>query len=1789
MRRFLYALLGCLFFAPLTAQKNQVTPKQAQQDWTYFKPDQQISATQLAQNKSALQLGADDDLQLLSTKNDDLGYRHYRYQQTYKGIPIEAAIYLMHEKNNRTKKANGKLISHINIHTVPHLSESVALQAALQYVGADVYAWEDATHQALIQQAEQCEEATFYPSGDLVIIDPNFGQNPDNYRLAYKFDIYAITPLTRQVVYIDAQNSAVLKSIERLHSCTDTPASGNSNYSGTVNFTACQESGTHTLKDHIGGVIKQVFNANNTLSEPQIPFTDPDGFFEADPTAVDVHFATQKTHEYFLNNHNRNSLDGNGAPLYSWVHYGNGYNNASWNGSWMIYGDGDNSKYSALTAPDVVAHEMTHGITEFAVNTLIYSYESGALNESFSDIFGEIVEAHIRGNNDWIIGADFTIQANKNGIRNMSNPNDANMLTIQPDTYLGDYWYTGAGDNGGVHFNSGVQNHWFYLLSEGGSGINDNGDTYDITGIGMSKAAAITYRNLTTYMTSASQYADAREGAIQSAIDLYGVDSEEALQTAAAWCAVGLGNCNATPPPLGCDRERDSLALVALYNSTNGANWTNTWNLAQPIDTWYGVSVNAEGCVLRLTLDENNLAGQLPPEIGDLSRMERLILNNNPLSGSIPPEIGNAISLEWLWVYSTNLLSGPIPAEIGNLTNLTHVRLNDNELSGNLPPEIGNLNNLTELRISNNNLTGQIPTEIGNLNQLTSLNLGLNDFIGTIPSEIGNLSQLKYLTLSRNELSGSIPAELGNLNELLNIDLVENELSGTLPPELGNLTNLYIFKIYNNQFSGCYDANLANLCTQISSSFNTNTQISNGNNFDAPWEDFCATGAGTCAPPPEVPCRERDSLALIALYNATNGANWTNTWDLEQQMDTWYGVTLNEDGCVTCLDLDGEHGCTFNFCCSGGNNLSGTLPAELGDLGSLNYLSLSRNELSGNIPAELGSLYSLQYFYISSTDLTGPIPAELGNLSNLEELRLNGNELTGNIPSTLGSLTNLKLMRLNGNNLTGNIPAELGQLNNLETLYIDHNAFSGNIPPELGNLSSLKYLTLSNNQLTGNIPVELANLSSIRDFILSNNQLNGSIPAELGTLSTLGYLDLENNELTGSIPAELGQLSNLTTLKLGNNQLTGNIPAELGNLTNLISLHLRQNELEGTIPGQLGDLSSLQYFYINDNQLSGCYDDNLSIFCSQLYSVFNTNSNISDGNNFDAPWEDFCATGAGSCSPVWPGDFNNDGVADNIDAIFWGLAAGNTGATRPNATTNWQAQTAPEWSQSVIGVNGKHQDADGNGIVGIEDLEVLSQNYGLTHAVAAPAGASSPLQFELRQLSTETQNGLPALRYGIYLNSSLDVPINVHGLAFSLDLSELFVMDVQIDTVGSALAPTASLGVYDATPTYKKFHIALTRTDKNNQLIIDGGLITETIIIVKDLPTNDPFDIHIEGGNTASANGTINAVNGTSLYSLFNNGINAPLATSVSVVHEQCYTLGSANVEVLEGTAPYTYSWSTGANTAEVTHLPAGIYTVEVSDANGQQQSIPVQINAPTSIYDEAGNEIVCNPHSAWLMPQLYAMLEGPYDANTGMMTKQLQELNLLPDIQPYEALPWNYRGTEGQGWTAADYPDGTVDWVLVSFRDVQNVDRVYAKTAALLQQDGSLFFPNNRFLSAEITDSLHVVIQHRNHIAAMTPQPLSIDNQIIVHDFSLSDSYHPPSQYGQKQLPDGTWVMFAGDCEQSGVGYDITGDDKALWSNDNGNFLDYFMTDLNLDGDVSGADKGFWFDNNGINSVAPK
>ena len=367
-----------------------------------------------------------------------------------------------------------------------------------------------------------------------------------------------------------------------------------------------------------------------------------------------------------------------------------------------------------------------------------------------------------------------------------------------------------------------------------------------------------------------------------------------------------------------------------------------------------------------------------------------------------------------------------------------------------------------------------------------------------------------------------------------------------------------------------------------------------------------------------------DRAALVALYNATGGANWTNNtnWLTNEALSEWYGVTTNSDGRVTSLDLNSnqltgpipaELGnlASLQILYLWGNKLTGAIPAELGNLSSLQILSLFRNmldreipaelgnlaslqelilydnELTGPIPAELGNLASLQKLSLTDTQLTGPIPAELGNLASLQILYLHSNELTGAIPAELGDLTELRELSLARNMLDGEIPAALGDLASLQELYLWGNELTGAIPAELGNLSSLQILSLSRNMLDGEIPAELGDLASLQILYLWGNELTGPILAELGSLSSLQELYLSRNMLDGEIPAELGDLTELRELYLWGNELTGAIPAELGDLTELRELSLSRNMLDGEIPTELGDLASLQILYLNDNKLTG--------------------------------------------------------------------------------------------------------------------------------------------------------------------------------------------------------------------------------------------------------------------------------------------------------------------------------------------------------------------------------------------------------------------------------------------------------------------------------------------------------------------------------------------------------------------------------------------------------------------------
>lgn len=284
--------------------------------------------------------------------------------------------------------------------------------------------------------------------------------------------------------------------------------------------------------------------------------------------------------------------------------------------------------------------------------------------------------------------------------------------------------------------------------------------------------------------------------------------------------------------------------------------------------------------------------------------------------------------------------------------------------------------------------------------------------------------------------------------------------------------------------------------------------------------DFKATTSFTwCSAVTEVPQVECE--ALVALYDATDGANWTNKFGGWKTINTpcdWQGVT-----------------------CSGG---------------SVTELVLTQNNLAGPIPPKLDDLTYLQRLRLDFNQLTGDIPADLGNLTNLTELGLYENQLSGSIPPELGGLAYLTSLILSGNQLSGSIPSELTDLTKLQQLSLSYNQLTGNIPSGLGNLTSLRGLSLSYNQLTGSIPYQLGDLAYLTTLNLSNNQLSGSIPPEVVNLTSLAQLRLRNNQFSGSLPGDIGHLTKLKGLSTDNNQLTGEIPPSITNLTNLTFLTL---------------------------------------------------------------------------------------------------------------------------------------------------------------------------------------------------------------------------------------------------------------------------------------------------------------------------------------------------------------------------------------------------------------------------------------------------------------------------------------------------------------------------------------------------------------------------------------------------------------------------------------------------------
>lgn len=499
---------------------------------------------------SHFELSVEIEFHFTGSQNDEFGFTHHRFTQSYHGFQVECAQLIAHEKNGKFVSVGGKIYHPGNAPVSPSITQQDALAKALNHIQAEKYLWET--------------QPEFKPDGELVFAPINFNFKNPKWRLAWKFDVFASQPMSRDWVYIDAKTTEVIATLSQIH-YNDTVGIAETKYSGTRNITTEPFQGLFRLRE--SGRKVETYDLNHGQnSQNATDFGDADNVWDnvnaqQDEVAGDAHWGAEMVYDYFLTQHNRNSYNNNGAFIRSYVHYGLNFPNAFWNGINMSFGDGDPNDLIAypLTTLEIIGHEFTHAVTQHTAG-LIYIDESGGLNESFSDIFGVVIEFWGKPQQaSYIIGEEVTVYGQ--GIRDMANPK----AHEKPDTYLGEFW-----QDGGVHDLSGVQNHWFYLLSEGGAGINDTGSHYSVVGIGRDKAADIAYRTLTVYLTQSSQYADARFFSIQAAKDLYGNCSEEVKQTTNAWYAVGVGGFDSSSVQAGFTMSNtDFCSLPAVVDLTD--------------------------------------------------------------------------------------------------------------------------------------------------------------------------------------------------------------------------------------------------------------------------------------------------------------------------------------------------------------------------------------------------------------------------------------------------------------------------------------------------------------------------------------------------------------------------------------------------------------------------------------------------------------------------------------------------------------------------------------------------------------------------------------------------------------------------------------------------------------------------------------------------------------------------------------------------------------------------------------------------------------------------------------------------------------------------------------------------------------------------------------------------------------------------------------------------------------------------------------------------------------------
>ncbi len=458
------------------------------------------------------------NLREIHCQEDGAGNQHCRYEISMFNIPVKG-FHLTTHYNRRSQTTN---------YMIPR---AIPTSSGLQKTGAEL------SIQKALEIAKNKVNATTYeylaPSvnsteAGLIYVPDDYNFEKPSWVLAYEIDVRTSTPLGSERYTIHANTGEIISIENRL--CSFVPGTAVTRYHGTKPVETTAANGGFVLNDQTRGTGITTTNLNTGDL-----FFDDDNVWDnanaaMDEIAGDAHWGSAATFDFYHDLLGYNGIDGNGRGVNSNVHLNDA--NAYWNGSDTSYGDGipGDTYDQPFTYINIIGHEITHAVTEFS-SGLIYAGESGAMNESISDIMGVSVENQTNpGSVDWLMGEEASSAGNY--FRNMSNPKELQMA----DTYDGEFWLDGAG----VHTNSSIGNYWFYLLVTGESDTNDLGYEYEVTSIGWEKAYEIAHNTWTQYLSPSSTYQDCAMFSLEVASDLYGSCSPELAQVRNAWAAVGL-------------------------------------------------------------------------------------------------------------------------------------------------------------------------------------------------------------------------------------------------------------------------------------------------------------------------------------------------------------------------------------------------------------------------------------------------------------------------------------------------------------------------------------------------------------------------------------------------------------------------------------------------------------------------------------------------------------------------------------------------------------------------------------------------------------------------------------------------------------------------------------------------------------------------------------------------------------------------------------------------------------------------------------------------------------------------------------------------------------------------------------------------------------------------------------------------------------------------------------------------------------------------------------------------